>query len=1558
MRHIKSASQIEKLFKKVPAIAISLLSLAASPLSAQNYYGLFPSSEASDAMRKMKTKDETNVIHWQCDASVDKSTTICLRNSDSELSPYNQVITELSNAVPVACMTPNREFKLRQPTSFRDMGLSLCDTIKKLNIWLTFKPNGTPDTLFVGVRPSIRHMFSFPKPKIVYHSEKIDHGKFTKGAAISFEAEEPLGVDPNELLWEWYVDGEQMTGRSDRWFETYSRTKWKSGKHIIGCRYKKRNGQRYSEMGEIEIWQAKTNEHSIKAIPYWGADCTDEENIDSTNFCYNKESRWGSFIIHPLEDYVHFYMEILNEDIQTSSITNTAKVSNFELLEASPADIDYKFFFMPTNCKGHAREPYTPVTIYFRLQDKNINYSLIPYIRPTITVTPDSVEICENSFESFSENSQFTAVATGFPDDKYTCSWYYSKTKNGDYFIVSKGEARTYVPDRTGYYKVIATDGVFSAESEPLHVKQRHDDCVSAEIASKDGKDYTCANGTLQLMSTLNNSAYKYQWFIGPTSGNGLKAIEGATSSTFYGVANKENESYFVEVKYGSRKLLSSPFHIRQLAKINVNSSILLTEASPLEVCPDYSTTIKVRVKGKSKDTLPILYRFYRASFTQPELLGSKESTSENVYYSTPVHSNGSKYYVEAVGCDNMLRSKENITVNVKNGESCGKTDFYVKKTGDDFRDGTSWKNAFATMGKAIENIKLIRQSPLYENMPMTIHIAAGVYQPDKVEGFDFPDNTTIYGGYDELPTDKSISGTQRLPISPANPNGFSTTLRSDSATQRIVTLEDRNNVKFVGIHFEGDKMPTSMEGRAIYIDNSTVTIDSCWFSNFRISQTVSEPLAAVTMTKTNKTSRNDFKPELTIAHSTFSKNVGGEWGGNLNIMTDCDLNIESSTFSQNTNKYKGGAALLTYNCSPNITITNSTFYSNQVTGQGGAYGSSVIRMAGGNPVCNIYSSTILDHFYKETGKLNIYHSIVECAGNADVYKNNFPRKSPFVEETKDNSYNPRKFCANFKGSTFNKINSVDNCITQVMIPSNKLGIIGQAGEPHPNCLVDQRGIKRNSLACTYGAYEEEYSVAIDYSKQEECINGVTTASLTSAVSGLTDVKYQWINNYSDIKGMNTGKMDNVSLGTYWLEVKGRDRHNKEIKIISNEIRVSDICEVPGEYFVNATDGNDGYAGTTWNKAFKTLGRAIQAARDFRVKNPTLSVTINLTEGTYVPKATTGFKIKDLSDITIRGGYSLSSSKDDKSEPKMSKQADGYETIMHPRDVKGRLFDIDGNNNNIRLVGIHMRGIKNQVSAGGALNVSGGSVTIDSCWVTGFCDNSVTPDGNNSCINISGTAKVNIRNSFFAGNTGRQSGIVGINGSTNETELNIYNSTFHANYSTKTGGSVLYVSNGASPAVKFMNSTLFSNRTTVADQSACSNIKLVGKETTSLKIYNSSMFGTYFVENGTMELFNSLVEATGENAVLNNSFVAYKHLQNRKDDMDMHSHRKFADSFKYTLTFNCGFLPVLELKKDGHADLTTKVPTIESIDGFDLRYDECNKMRGEESCMGATQYEE
>lgn len=1537
--------------------------LMGNSATAQTWYGLFPSSEASDNVRLMRTKDESNVIHWKMDNSITTKTQINLKSSDSRLNKYNQAIPELSNQLQIPCLTPGRDFKLRGATAFKDMGLSLCDTIGQLDIWLTFKPSGAPDTLFVGRRPSRRHIFDFPTPKIIFHSNKTDKwGVFVKGAALSFEAEAPEGINDELLEWEWYEDGEQMTGRNDRWFETYSRTNWKNGPHTISCRYRKKDGQRYSAIGSVEIQQMTTDAHSIKVYPYWGADCTDEENQDSTNLHYNETSKWGSFELQPMQEYVHFYMEILNTNLTTQTITNDGSIQNFELLKNDDSGEEYKFFNLPTTGKAHAKEPYSTATIYFKIDGENINYSLRPYVTPKVSITPDSVDICENSFEAASEMSIFTASSQGLPQGTESYQWYYSHTKNGHYSAVTDVlKSEKYIPDHTGYYKVKVTDGVFSSMSAPVKVRQRTDNCISANIYSKDGKNYTCPNGSAEMHTSLIGPAYSYQWKIGDEEGNHLKNIDDANSDLFYGAPNRPGEAYFVEVTYGSRKVISQPYRIRELSPLkSLNQIKLLSEAMQKEVCMDYDVTLKARLSVKKDDSLPLIYNFYQSSIINPILIGSVESADQNVYWSTPVHQTGSNYFVVAVGCDRQLRSADNMTVNLRSDDNCGSGNFYVKKSGNDFKDGTNWDNAFGTMSHALRYINHLRKSVLYRNTPIQIHIAAGIYTPEEKEGYDLPDNVTLYGGYEELPTDNSMSGTVRNPRTPANPKGQATIFMTDSANWRIATLTDKENIKFVGINFMGEEITTNLDGRGLYINGSSVTLDSCWVTGFKSSQITDKPVTAVALVKDENSTSHLINPQLTIQRTTFTDNIGGEWGCCLDVQCDGNLLIEQSTFNHNTNAYRGGTALLSYNSSPKINIRNSTFYDNRIKeGADGMFGNSVMRMVGGEPTVNIINSTICDHFYKEAGTLNIYHSIVENAGKADVYSNNFPKESSFDEADKDKPYNERVFAANFKGPGYNKMQNVQNCITQMLIPSNKLEIVNQAGEPHIMCLRDQRGIRRNDIASTYGAYDVDYSVAIEQTTAAECYNQKTVTSLKSAVAGLDSIKYQWVDNYSDIEGANTSNLKDISLGTYWLEVTGKSASGKTVSLRSNEIRVSDICENPGEFFVKDREGSDAFSGTTWSQAFATLDKALQQAQDFRQKNPGAKVTIHLAAGTYRPVSLGGFKLEkyanDLTHIKIIGGYSYDPAKDEVIQPKSNEHSKGNETILTPLNNKGRLFEFSSKIKGLKMKGLHFKGAPKMQVSGGALLMSGGEVELDSCWISDFTDG--TTSGLNTTLVLNETSKLTLKDCNISDNKAKRGSGIVISGEGNTTQMDLYNCTFNNNSSELTGGAALRITNKANPTIKAMNCTFFSNRCTDAGHVGVTTIRLEGVGC-DLKMYNCTLYGTMYPEFGKVEIYNSLIEATGNNVTAVNSYIADSNLKGITDEISKERHRKFADAFKYIMSSDCGFVPVLRLKPMSNDEMDTKQPTLENKDQFDMSKDACNKSRKAISNMGACEIKE
>ena len=207
------------------------------------------------------------------------------------------------------------------------------------------------------------------------------------------------------------------------------------------------------------------------------------------------------------------------------------------------------------------------------------------------------------------------------------------------------------------------------------------------------------------------------------------------------------------------------------------------------------------------------------------------------------------------------------------------------------------------------------------------VHIAAGEYSPDKPRGFEFPDNVTVCGGCDELPTDNSLSGTMRNPVSPANKNGYATIFPLRLClTNGIVNLIDEDNKP--GHPFSGDQLTTNTDGQAICVNGSNVTPDS-WI---RIqSRSIGSLPHCPSLCQGQGIHTSTSINRSTYATPHFSNNQGGEWGCCLNLLTDGVINIENPLFSHNTNNFMGGTAILSYDASPKVNIINSTFYDNTI---------------------------------------------------------------------------------------------------------------------------------------------------------------------------------------------------------------------------------------------------------------------------------------------------------------------------------------------------------------------------------------------------------------------------------------------------------------------------------------------------------------------------------------------------------------------------------------------------------------------------------------------------
>lgn len=1217
-------------------IAILLPTISTFP---EEYYAISSTQECGELKNKiisnndLKRRGNNAIITWECNGC-ELESEIILKRAKTNVS--SNILLDTLETVPVKCVSPYKTIILNQYTSLKETGINKRE-LSKYPITLIFDNDGTPSTMFIG-RPFQNETLAAPNIIRKAGSDVF----FCRGEIHSFEASLPAGVSESEAYYRWYIDGVEMTGRNDRWFDTYSRTNWNDGEHIIACDVSIGKDGKRSSKGTYQIIQLPGSDcnFSIKAIPYWGADC--ESDFSSADFRYNEKSQWGSFVVSPIEDYAHFYMEVINKKILTSSITNDEHVSDFQLVQKSEVDNDYAFFLLPANLKIHAKEPYMPRTVYFRIEGTNINFSMIPYIKPTASVTPDSASICERSFQDDSQLEFFMGNAIGFERDEYTCKWFYSEKIDGEYKLVTGNLEKKFVPTKIGYYKMLASDGVFDVWSKPVHVGRRSENCISVTIESTSNVNYCCKSGTLQLAAFPTGDEYSYQWKYGPISGIGLTDIKGATQNKMKASISKPGEAWFVLVSKNGESVLSHPFAIKEMPSLPSSKKIEMA-AYPNTVCPGRSVELVASFgndKDKTKnDSLEYVFEWYKATGTSTLKIDSFSSNKFEISHSDIIDKK-SEYYITIKGCDGILRSAKNIKVNVNTDKgACSSGNIYVKTAGDDHNDGMTWETAYASVDKAFRSASEFKNIAEYKSKTVDIHIAAGTYFPTDEEesAYVLPNNASVLGGYIENPQTGNATAFKRNPHSPTNTEGNATILKTNLASQRIFLAKEVKNVRLSGLKFDGESIlkKSSLNGRCLLIENASVRIDSCTITGFYADKSESTPLAAIALVQGNGSGN-----ELKINNSTFVANMGGQIGSCLSIQSDANVEICNSTFTNNTTQYYGGVAILSYNASPTVNIYNSTFFDNTCPEGLGYYGRSVLRMVGGHPTFNIYACTIADRFYKEDGMLRIYNSILECAGKADIYENNYPQKPNFSDDKKNIKLDNLKFLSDFKGQEANKLQNAGG-FTQVMIPTNRIGIIGKAGQPNRNATTDQRGYLRNQIASSYGAYEEDCSVAID-TLFARCDGKETKAAFTSSVTGLTEIKYQWVNNYMDIDEANGLQLDNVGIGTYWLEVNGTDKEGKETRLRSNEIRISDICSEPGVYYIKTPEhgGDDRNSGMTWNQPFATIEKAIETAGKYIEKaGKGQTISIHVAAGTYVVSPKANDICKKSPSLTIFGSY-------------------------------------------------------------------------------------------------------------------------------------------------------------------------------------------------------------------------------------------------------------------------------------------------------------------------------
>ena len=379
------------------------------------------------------------------------------------------------------------------------------------------------------------------------------------------------------------------------------------------------------------------------------------------------------------------------------------------------------------------------------------------------------------------------------------------------------------------------------------------------------------------------------------------------TSATLQAGANKEDEGYFLEVEKDHRTILSYPFHVRKLATINGNVTLDL-QMFPATVCEGSIVNIKASVLTNVFDFELINgkydYHFLKKSlydYDYREVKYVKGASSTAILQE--IASAPASYKVEVIGCNGKFRKDEPVDMVPRNDNSCNANEIYVKEDGnDDENDGRSWATAFQTLDRAIQELEAMRSTQTHANDHIEVFLAEQVYTPTSEEGFIFPSNVTIYGGYDISPVDGTASGKKRNPRTPANPEGNMTVFKVEDPNGRLVSLEDKHDIKFCGIIFDGSSLAgeSTLTGRAMRIENSSVVIDSCFINGFYFKSTSDNPVTAISI---EKGSGKDHS-KVEIRNTTISQIKGGQVGACISVMDDCELNIWNSCFTNNSSLY------------------------------------------------------------------------------------------------------------------------------------------------------------------------------------------------------------------------------------------------------------------------------------------------------------------------------------------------------------------------------------------------------------------------------------------------------------------------------------------------------------------------------------------------------------------------------------------------------------------------------------------------------------------------------
>ena len=548
---------------------------------------------------------------------------------------------------------------------------------------------------------------------------------------------------------------------------------------------------------------------------------------------------------------------------------------------------------------------------------------------------------------------------------------------------------------------------------------------------------------------------------------------------------------------------------------------------------------------------------------------GTVDSTQQN-----PIHtySNPGWYTVKLTVSDgtntNTCVKKKYILV--------ASSIYYVDGVnGDDTNTGTSWSDAFATIGKALS--------------------AASDYDLVLVADATYNETNLNFNG-------------KKIYLKGVDHN--------NAGQQPVIDCQQAGRAFFFGSGETGDsvidnfaiKNGSADYGGAIWCDSSSPTLSNCTFSNnsanyggaIYCGSTHGSSNPTITNCTFSGNGADDYGGAIwcdgsapSITECTFSGNSSSGHGGAICCYLRSNANITNCIFNGNSASRNGGAIYCDLSSNPNI--TNCTFGGNT----SGYYGGAISSSDSSPSVTNCTFSR--NNAKEQGGAAYCYHGcpcIINCALSANSASNGgaiFCDSSSLSITNCTFSTNN----ANYSGGAIYCYNSSPN-ITNCTFGGNSANYDGGAIYCDSSCSpVLNNCILWNDSAGSSGSevyiWDSGSSCTLNYCCVDNTGYGGQTGNITENNCIHSDPKFACVEAgvlrlKHDSPCIDAGDSSLIPAGVT-TDIMGCSR------IVGSSVDIG-AYEVQGIIYVDGVSGDDANSGADWSSALKTIGAGLSAADD------------------------------------------------------------------------------------------------------------------------------------------------------------------------------------------------------------------------------------------------------------------------------------------------------------------------------------------------------------------------